>query len=105
MLKILYCIYQVIIAIPVTILMTIWTAFLVGVGCAIGNGHYWGYYPGRWWARVITRVFLLPVKVEGRGVVVGIEFLLGRLVKDFNCIGDCSAAHGEHHDKHDKNRD
>ena len=38
-------------------------------------------------------------------LVVGIEFLLGRLVKNFNCIGDCSAAHGEHHDKHDKNRD
>ena len=66
MLRILYCIYQVFVAIPITILMTIWTAILVGVGCALGDGHYWGYYPGRWWARVITRVFLLPVKVEGR---------------------------------------
>jgi 1-acyl-sn-glycerol-3-phosphate acyltransferase len=46
--------------------MTIWTALLVGVGCTIGDGHYWGYYPGRWWARTITRAFLLPVKVEGR---------------------------------------
>jgi len=46
--------------------MTIWTAILVGVGCALGDGHYWGYYPGRWWARTITRAFLLPVKVEGR---------------------------------------
>ena len=46
--------------------MTIWTATVVGIGCTIGNGHYWGYYPGRWWARVIARVFLLPVKVEGR---------------------------------------
>ena len=64
--KILYCIYQIFIAVPVTILMTIWTAFLVGVGCTLGDGHYWGYYPGRWWARVITRVFLLPVKIEGR---------------------------------------
>ena len=64
--KYLYRIYQVIIAFPVTILMTIWTAFLVGVGCTIGNGHFWGYYPGRWWARTITRAFLLPVKVEGR---------------------------------------
>lgn len=46
--------------------MTIWTATVVGIGCTIGNGHYWGYYPGRWWARVITKAFLLPVKVEGR---------------------------------------
>ena len=64
--KIFYWIYQIIIAFPVTILMTIWTAFLVGVGCALGDGHFWGYYPGRWWARVITRAFLLPVTVEGR---------------------------------------
>ena len=63
--KIFYWIYQIIIAFPVTILMTIWTAFLVGVGCALGDGHFWGYYPGRWWARVITRAFLLPVTVEG----------------------------------------
>ena len=64
--KILYRIYQIFIAIPITVLMTIWTAILVGLGCTLGNGHYWGYYPGRWWARVITRIFLLPVKVEGR---------------------------------------
>ena len=64
--KYLYCIYQLFIAFPVTVLMTIWTAFLVGVGCSLGNGHFWGYYPGRWWARIITRAFLLPVTVEGR---------------------------------------
>ena len=64
--KVLYRIYQVFVAIPVTIVMTIWTALVVGIGCTIGDGHYWGYYPGRWWARVIAYVFLLPVKVEGR---------------------------------------
>ncbi len=64
--KIFYCIYQLFIAFPVTILMTIWTAFLVGVGCALGDGHFWGYYPGRWWAWIILRTLLIPVKVEGR---------------------------------------
>lgn len=64
--RLLYSIYQIFIAFPITIIMTIWTAFVVGVGCTFGDGHYWGYYPGRWWARVITRAFLLPVKVEGR---------------------------------------
>jgi 1-acyl-sn-glycerol-3-phosphate acyltransferase len=64
--KYLYYLYQLVVALPVTILMTIWTAVTVGLGCTFGDGHYWGYYPGRWWARVITHVFLLPVKVEGR---------------------------------------
>ena len=64
--RILYCIYQLFIALPVTVLITIITAIEVGIGCALGDGHFWGYYPGRWWARVITRVFLLPVHVEGR---------------------------------------
>ena len=64
--KTLYRIYQLCVALPVTVLMTIWTAFLVGVGCTLGNGHFWGYWPGRWWARVIARAFLLPIHVEGR---------------------------------------
>ena len=64
--KYLYRIFQVFVSIPVTILATILTAITVGLGCTLGDGHYWGYYPGRWWARVITKAFLLPVKVEGR---------------------------------------
>jgi len=64
--KYIYNIYQLCVALPVTILMTILTAIEVGLGCTFGNGHFWGYYPGRWWAKVITRVFLLPVKVTGQ---------------------------------------
>ncbi len=64
--KTLYRIYQIFVAVPVTVLMTVWTAFLVGVGCTLGNGHFWGYWPGRWWAKVIARAFLLPIHVEGR---------------------------------------
>ena len=66
MITLLYRIYQIFIAFPVMVLMTIITALEVGIGTTIGNGHFWGYYPGRWWAKVITRAFLLPVKVEGR---------------------------------------
>lgn len=64
--KYLYRIYQLFIAVPITIIATILTAVVVGVGCTIGNGHFWGYFPGRIWAWTITRAFLLPVKVEGR---------------------------------------
>lgn len=64
--KYLYRIYQLFIAVPITIVATILTAVTVGIGCAIGNGHFWGYFPGHVWAWVITRAFLLPVTVEGR---------------------------------------
>jgi 1-acyl-sn-glycerol-3-phosphate acyltransferase len=64
--KYLYRIYQLFIAAPVILVATIITAVTVTIGCMLGNGHIWGYYPGRWWGWVIIRVLLLPVKVEGR---------------------------------------
>jgi len=64
--KLLYRIYQLFVAMPIIVVYTIFTAIIVALGCAIGNGHFWGYYPGRWWGRVIISVLLLPVKVEGR---------------------------------------
>lgn len=64
--KYIYRIYQLCVALPVTIIATIVTALAVVVGCAVGSGHFWGYYPGRWWSKIVTRIFLLPVKVEGR---------------------------------------
>ena len=64
--KYLYWIYQLIIAVPVAIIATILTAAFTGMGCTLGNGHFWGYWPGHIWGKVITWAFLLPVKVEGR---------------------------------------
>ena len=62
----MYRIYQLFIAAPVILVATIITAVTVTIGSTLGNGHFWGYYPGRWWGWVIIRVLLLPVKVEGR---------------------------------------
>ena len=64
--KYLYRVYQLLVGVPVLIIITIITALEIGIGCTIGNGHFWGYYPGRWWARIILRTLLIPVKVEGR---------------------------------------
>jgi 1-acyl-sn-glycerol-3-phosphate acyltransferase len=64
--KYLYYPYQLLVGLPVLVVTTIITAFEVGIGCAVGDGHFWGYYPGRWWARIILRTLLLPVHVEGR---------------------------------------
>lgn len=64
--KYLYRIYQLFIALPIIALGTLITALTVTIGCTLGNGHFWGYYPGKLWAQLIIRVLLLPVKVEGR---------------------------------------
>ena len=64
--KYLYYIYQLIVGLPVLVFGTIITALTVAIGCAIGNGHFWGYFPGHVWGKVIIRSLLLPVKVEGR---------------------------------------
>lgn len=64
--KYLYRIYQLLIALPLIAIYTIITSLMVIIGCTLGNGHFWGYYPGKWWAQFIIRILLLPVKVEGR---------------------------------------
>lgn len=62
----LYRIYQLLIAVPIILVATILTALITIVGCALGNGHFWGYYPGRYWSKIVIRIMLLPVKVYGR---------------------------------------
>jgi 1-acyl-sn-glycerol-3-phosphate acyltransferase len=64
--KYLYRIYQLFIAAPIMLVATILTAFTVTIGCTLGNGHFWGYYPAKWWSWLMIRMFLLPVTVEGR---------------------------------------
>lgn len=64
--KYLYRTYQLCIAIPILLIATLLTAVTVIIGCRLGNGHFWGYYPGKLWSRIIIRMMLLPVKVEGR---------------------------------------
>lgn len=64
--KYLYRIYQIFIALPLVLLYTVLVVLFISVGCAIGNGHFWGYYPAHVWARLILWSLLIPVKVEGR---------------------------------------
>ena len=62
----LYDLYTLCIVLPLFILASILTALITTVGCRLGNGHFWGYYPGKWWSWFTIRLLLLPVKVEGR---------------------------------------
>lgn len=64
--RIIYTIYEICIFLPVLIVSTILTSVVTILGCFIGNGHFWGYYPGKWWSVIILRTLLLPVKVTGR---------------------------------------
>ena len=62
--KYLYRLYQICVAFPVTIIATIITSLTIAIGSTLHKGHFWGYHPGKWWARVILWVFLIPVKVN-----------------------------------------
>ncbi len=64
--KYLYTIYTVCIAAPLIILLTILTTLVITIGMSVGNGHWFGYYPGKIWAWLCLKILLIPVKVEGR---------------------------------------
>lgn len=64
--KYLYRIYQLFIAAPLVALLTLLATLVTTLGCILGNGHFWGYYPGKCWSWLTIRILLLPVKVEGR---------------------------------------
>ena len=64
--KYLYRVYQLFVALPLGLFITVVSAMVMTIGCTFGNGHFWGYYPGRWWARIILWLLLIPVKVQGR---------------------------------------
>ena len=64
--RILYIIYQICIGLPIFLVLTILTALVTTLGCWLGNGHFWGYYPGNIWSELTCMIFLLPIKVEGK---------------------------------------
>lgn len=64
--KILYYIYQICIALPILLVLTILTAIITIIGSLIGGAHCWGYYPGKIWSILVCFFLLIPVKVKGR---------------------------------------
>lgn len=65
--KYLYRVYQLCVALPLGLVVTIATALVTAVGCSLGGGRFWGYYPASLWGRIVLWLLLIPVKVEGRG--------------------------------------
>lgn len=61
----IYKIYQLFIALPVIFVATVITSLVTIIG-GLFNAHVFGYYPGMVWSRIVCRVLLLPIRVEGR---------------------------------------
>ncbi len=62
----LYFLYQWVIVFPIMLVLTFLTAVVTIIGCKLGDGHFWGYWPGRIWSRATCALCLLPVNVKGR---------------------------------------
>ena len=62
----LYRVYTLFIVFPLFFIASILTALATTIGSQLANGHFWGYYPGKWWSWFIIRILFLPVKIEGR---------------------------------------
>ena len=59
-------VYEIFIFLPIFLVVTIITAIIVIIGCYFGNGNFWGYYPGKIWAKIVCILSLCPVTVKGR---------------------------------------
>lgn len=61
----IYKVYQLCIALPLILIATVLTALVTILGAFI-NAHVFGYYPGMIWSRIVCRLLLLPIHIEGR---------------------------------------
>ena len=64
--RILYLIYQYLIAGPIFVVATLITALITGIGSSLGNKDFWGYWPPHYWSRFTCYLFLMRIKVTGR---------------------------------------
>lgn len=62
----LYRIYQCIVFVPLIVVLTILAATATIVGCALGGGRWWGYYPAHYWAKCFCWLAFVKVRVRGR---------------------------------------
>jgi 1-acyl-sn-glycerol-3-phosphate acyltransferase len=67
--NILYYVYQICVALPVLIVLTILTALTTTVGSLLGGAHIWGYYPGKIWSQLFCLILFIPVTVCGRAKI------------------------------------
>ena len=66
MIRIITFLYQWLIAMPILLILTILTALTTLIGCRLGNGNFWGYYPAHIWSRQFCILSLVKIEVRGR---------------------------------------
>ena len=64
--KILYRIYQCIFMVPMLVISTIIASLAVGFGSMLGGGKWWGYYPAKYWGKLVCWITLVKVTVKGQ---------------------------------------
>lgn len=64
--RILYIFYQWVIAGPIFIVVTFFTALITIIGTTIFGTHGWGYYPAHLWSRFVCCLWMIRVKIVGR---------------------------------------
>lgn len=63
---VLYRIYQFCIMLPLALVATVLAAVVTTIGCSLGGGRWWGYYPAHYWGKIICWLTLVRVTVKGR---------------------------------------
>ncbi len=64
--RLIYLLYQWLIAYPLLIIITILTTLTIIIGCSIGNKDFWGYYPPMIWARCFCYILFIRTEIRGR---------------------------------------
>lgn len=64
--RVIYGIYQWLIAAPLFVVATFIAAAVTVVGCTLGSSRFWGYWPPHYWSRFCCILAGVRVKVKGR---------------------------------------
>ncbi len=64
--KIIFRIYQWLIAGPILLAVTILTCFFTIFGTALGGHRIFGYWPAHYWSRIMCTLWCVRIKVKGR---------------------------------------
>lgn len=62
---VIYRIYQLFIMLPLMLVATILTALITIIGSALGGGRWFGYWPARYWSRIMCWLTWVRVTVSG----------------------------------------
>ena len=52
--------------VPLLVISTILASLAVGIGSMLGGGKWWGYYPAKYWGKLVCWITLVKVTVKGQ---------------------------------------